>query len=571
MKYVQPYGIADENASYINGDPSIGRMGSIPPANAFEHPMREIVRVITANKMDPDTADLTQLMKGVRSQRTNYVEDTGLVNNLLVALDPPITAYTIGLPIRVKINVTNTGAATIDAGGGRVAVVKPSGAAMVAGDLPAGGLAEMVYDGTKFQMINFGGAGGGSGDTETILVNIPYAVDSGTVNAIVANFTPAITSLIAGSVIMVKILNTNTGLATIVVNGLPAKNVYALGGLAALPLLPGDLAAGDVVLMMYDGTRFWAAPNPNITANTTFNCANNTAIDDLFKALSRKTIQSNVTVTVKLAIANYTPFVTYHNNSARIIVEGTMRTTVPAFNDFFKTGNAPAQRAADSANNIAMLRTRYGTEIQFNNSVIGTGQMAVWHTGPGKIRFKDLLVTGANVYAGAAFGLIGGIGCQRGSACLSIGCTVWGSGSYGFWTSGGNHDCENCYATGNWTTGFYANSGGTMQLNACGGYGNDKMGCYAELNAIISHYYRSGVPGAADVPGSQFQYNGIYGCAASIFSLVSANHTNSTGNATFDMLAQDMAEITLTTASVGSSSPAFNVIGNFNALVRILA
>ena len=110
-----------------------------------------------------------------------------------------------------------------------------------------------------------------------------------------------------------------------------------------------------------------------------------------------------------------------------------------------------------------------------------------------------------------------------------------------------------------------------MQLNACGGYGNDKMGCYAELNAIISHYYRVGVPGVADVPGSQFQYNGIYGCAAAIFSLISANHTNSTGNATVDMLAQDMAEIGLTTASVGSSSPAFNVVGNFNAIVRVLA
>ena len=35
MKYVQPYGIADEDAPYINGDPSQGRMGSIPPAAAF--------------------------------------------------------------------------------------------------------------------------------------------------------------------------------------------------------------------------------------------------------------------------------------------------------------------------------------------------------------------------------------------------------------------------------------------------------------------------------------------------------------------------------------------------------
>ena len=570
MKYVQPYGVADEEASYINGDPSIGRMGSIPPANAFEHPMREIVRVITANKMDPDPADLTQLMKGVRSQRTNYVEDTGLVNNLLVALDPPITAYTIGLPIRVKVAVSNTGAATIDAGGGRVNITKPSGAAMAAGDLPAGGLAELVYDGTKFQMINFGGAAGGGGG-DTFLVNIPYAVDTGTVNAIVANFSPAITSLVAGSIILVKILNTNTGLATINVNGLGVKSIYAQGGLPALPLLAGDLAAGDVVIMVYDGTRWWVAANPNITANTTFPCANNTDITNLFKALSRKQIQSDVTVTVKLAIANFTPFVTYHNNADRIIVEGTMRTTVPTFTDFYKTGSTPAQRAADSANNIAMLRTRYGTEVQFTNTVLSPPRMAVWHQGGGKITFKDLLVTGANVYAGNAFSLIGGIGCPNGAAVYSIGCTVWGSGSYGFWTSGGNHMAEKCFATGCWTQGFYCNGGGSMLLMGVGGYGNDKMGCYAETNGQIHQYYRNGVAGAPDVPGSQFQYNGIYGVAAATSAQIVCDHSNVTGNATFDMLAQDMSQIALYSAGVATVSPAFNTFGNFNSIVRVLA
>ena len=55
MKYVQPYGISDADAPYINGDPSIARQGSIPPAAAFEHPMREIVAVIQKNGLAPDT------------------------------------------------------------------------------------------------------------------------------------------------------------------------------------------------------------------------------------------------------------------------------------------------------------------------------------------------------------------------------------------------------------------------------------------------------------------------------------------------------------------------------------
>ena len=41
MKYNQPYGITDPEAPYINGDPSIGRQGSIIPAAAVEFPQRE--------------------------------------------------------------------------------------------------------------------------------------------------------------------------------------------------------------------------------------------------------------------------------------------------------------------------------------------------------------------------------------------------------------------------------------------------------------------------------------------------------------------------------------------------
>ena len=157
MKYVQPYGISDPDAHYINGDPSQARMGSIPPAEAFEHPMRELVNIITDSQMVPDSDDLEQCAKGIRSQRMNYCEDTGSVNTLSVALDPPLINYTIGLPLHVKIRNTNTGPATIDAGAGRVPIRKPNGAEMGNGDLPAAGMVRLIYDGTVFQMVNFGG------------------------------------------------------------------------------------------------------------------------------------------------------------------------------------------------------------------------------------------------------------------------------------------------------------------------------------------------------------------------------------------------------------------------------
>ena len=88
MLYVQPYGVSDPDAAYINGNPSTGVQGSIPPAAAFEHPMREIVAVITKNLLTPSGTDLTQLFKATRSQRGNYAQDTGSVNAISVAYRP---------------------------------------------------------------------------------------------------------------------------------------------------------------------------------------------------------------------------------------------------------------------------------------------------------------------------------------------------------------------------------------------------------------------------------------------------------------------------------------------------
>ena len=106
---------------------------------------------------------------------------------------------------------------------------KPTGAQVASGDLTAGGLIELVYDGAAFQMINFGGAGGGTGST--FYYNIPYTVDASTTpNLIIANFSPPVTALSAGTILMVKANTTNTGPTQINVQGLGRKFVYALGG-----------------------------------------------------------------------------------------------------------------------------------------------------------------------------------------------------------------------------------------------------------------------------------------------------------------------------------------------------
>ena len=66
MKYNQPYGITDPNAAYINGNPTTGTMGSIPPAASIEYPQREIVALIAAAGLTPDNADLAQVLKAIK-------------------------------------------------------------------------------------------------------------------------------------------------------------------------------------------------------------------------------------------------------------------------------------------------------------------------------------------------------------------------------------------------------------------------------------------------------------------------------------------------------------------------
>ena len=56
MKYVPPLGATDPNASYQDGNPEAGILGSIVPAAAIERPQREILNVLTAAGLTPSAA-----------------------------------------------------------------------------------------------------------------------------------------------------------------------------------------------------------------------------------------------------------------------------------------------------------------------------------------------------------------------------------------------------------------------------------------------------------------------------------------------------------------------------------
>jgi len=578
MRYVQPYGITDLDAPYINGDPSIGRQGSIPPAAAFEHPMREIVGVISKSQITPSESDLLQLVKAVRSQRINFASDTGATNAMVVAYDPPITGYTIGLPLRVLVLRTNTSSTvTLDAGAGSASVKKMDGTNPAIGDLPAGAVIEVTWSGTVWQLTNFVGAPA-SGPPVITNIGIPYCVDSSNVaNQITAVFSPALdaSKVVPGTPILVKVANTNTGATAIKVNALPNAVVYPRGdtpsnppyppAVAPAPCVHSDMVAGDVVLFVYDGTAWWITPDPVIVADGTINVPAQYATPALaLAALKRKLIAPTATVTIRLAAGVYQPFTVNHPNADRISIVGTMLAAAPAIGDFTGTGNSAAARAADTNSNLAMLRTRYGTEVRFTSTTIGIQCLSALAP-----TISDMLLVGDGTPVPTTPG--GSAGVSEGAGCGIYIATAMGmfqrlvainvavcSASYAAFYGGGEVRLVNCWGIGSRVFNMVATATSKIFWNGGGCQSADNHGVVANMNSGVLVF------------GCTVRYNGGAGVCSNDNSYLLFSGSTSLGNVAADVYALICSCIKTFQSTFATSSPAASptpVVGNYNSLI----
>lgn len=94
--------------------------------------------------------------------------------------------------------------------------------------------------------------------TSSGIKNAEYCSDTGSANALACSPTNAYGAYTTGTALRVKVANANTGATTINVNSLGTKNVTKNGTTA---LASGDLAAGGIYLMTYDGTEFVVTQN----------------------------------------------------------------------------------------------------------------------------------------------------------------------------------------------------------------------------------------------------------------------------------------------------------------------
>ncbi len=217
---------------------------------------------------NPGTADFSAT--AIQNNSYIYATDTGSANAYVCALTPAIASYSAGLGILLKIANNNTTASTINVNGlGTKNITYVSGSAIVSGDLLSGGIAHLVYDGTQFQLLDpatvVTSASTYATKTGVLNQSYVYAADSGSANAYVVTLSPVPGSYTTGMAISVKITNTNTTASTINVNGLGTKNIKYLnaGAIAA-----GDLVAGGISHLIYDGTQFQLLDPATIVTST---------------------------------------------------------------------------------------------------------------------------------------------------------------------------------------------------------------------------------------------------------------------------------------------------------------
>jgi hypothetical protein len=170
MQYNQPYGKPPEvtwgDQPYVNGNPSTGIQGSIPPAASIEYPQRELVNLMKDTTLiTPNNSDLHQLSKSIMTGMMHYGVDSGTKNALQINMQPAPDQYYDGMFVFVVPAITNDAAATVNMNGlGAVNIVRRGGGPTAAGDLPAGYKSLLCYSKlhNNFELygVSFGGPTG---------------------------------------------------------------------------------------------------------------------------------------------------------------------------------------------------------------------------------------------------------------------------------------------------------------------------------------------------------------------------------------------------------------------------
>ncbi len=210
MRIVPPIANAAEDGSYR--DLSGITPGSKVPAEIFNAINGEIPGFITASGLTPSGSDLAQLTKAARSQRVNWMGTVGgTANAWTLSPSPAFTdwAQLVGVPLRLITNAANTGAVTLAVNGlSAKNVVDSQGNALVLGQIKAGIVLELIYDGTSIRLMTDAFSQATAFRLDTPTMSIPPGVFTR-----LSNFGNAVISPTLGSSV-----SASTGIFTVAAN-----------------------------------------------------------------------------------------------------------------------------------------------------------------------------------------------------------------------------------------------------------------------------------------------------------------------------------------------------------------
>ena len=229
-----------------------------------------LTNCVTRDGQSPATADLpmggmkhtnvaaaalrTQYARAAEVQdgTLTYLTSVAGVDTITATAPLALAAYSAGQNFRFVAAGANTDTVTLNINSlGAKAVVKHGATVLTAGDIPAGSIAEVTYDGTQFQLQAPAKGFTTAADLQS-QVNTAFT-SAGTAPAFTATTSPAYGALAAGQRMRVKFHAAGTtGSNTLNRDGLGAKNLKQYDSTGAK--VAAVVAANQLADVEYDGT-----------------------------------------------------------------------------------------------------------------------------------------------------------------------------------------------------------------------------------------------------------------------------------------------------------------------------
>jgi len=276
-----------------------------------------------------DAANLGQVQSTVAKLITVTGTDT-----ITGSMSPQLTAYAAGQLFYFVANAANTSAVTLNIDSlGAKNITRDGSSALAAGDINSGEVVVVIYDGTRFQMINAANSFGNTTINGTLTV---------TGNAGFQANVSITSALSVGGVFAV------TGAATFTAN--PTLSGGTANGVL---YLNGSKVATSGSALTYDGTTFTSGAHTLSTGNLTFSSTGQRITGDM----------SNATLSNRLLFQNS---VTNGNTNVAAIPNGTG--TVSVFRGY--GASDPTNATAISIAQVGTTESRISSEINGTASYV---------------------------------------------------------------------------------------------------------------------------------------------------------------------------------------------------------